>query len=125
MIRELKIIFGLDAVAGQLRVTRQRLVFLMKLGSVAAIAVVLTVTRARRIIRRALSAATAAPAAVLTIVDQTLVPVAGGLFWPLHQPGPSRPLICTTPSAGGRRAAPASSRQDRPKTPKQSGVGDG
>jgi len=71
MVGELQIIFGLDPIASQLRVTGKRFVLLMKLRSVAALAIVLTVPRVRHIVRRALSAATTAPAAVLTIVDQT------------------------------------------------------
>ena len=40
MVRELKIIFGLDTVARQLRVARQVLVLLEKLSGIAALAVV-------------------------------------------------------------------------------------
>jgi hypothetical protein len=70
MVRELEEIFGLDAVALQLRVARERLVFLKKLGGIAARAIVLAITRVRALVRRAGSAAAAAPAATLTIVDQ-------------------------------------------------------
>jgi hypothetical protein len=91
MIRELEIIFGLHAIAGELGVARKRFILLEKLGRIAALPVVLAIALVRHIVRRALAAATAATAAVLTIVDQTLVLVTGGLFWPLHRPGPSRP----------------------------------
>ena len=45
MIRELKIIFGLDAVARELGVARHALVFLEQLGGIAALAIVLAVAR--------------------------------------------------------------------------------
>ena len=70
VIGELEIIFGLDAVALQLRVARERLVFLQELGGVTARAVILPVALARSLVRRAGSPAAAATAAVLTIVDQ-------------------------------------------------------
>jgi len=70
MVRELEKIFGLDAVALQLRVARERLVFFQELGGIAARAIVLAITGVRALVRRAGSAAAAAPAATLTIVDQ-------------------------------------------------------
>ena len=45
MVRELEIIFGLDAVARELRIARHALVFLEQLGGIAALAVVLAVAR--------------------------------------------------------------------------------
>jgi hypothetical protein len=78
MVRELKIIFGLDTVAAKLGVARKRFVLLMKLARIPTRAVLLAVAWGRRIIRRAGSAATTASAAVLAIVDQTLVLVIGG-----------------------------------------------
>jgi len=50
MIRELKVIFGLDTITGELGVARQRLVFLVKLGCVAALAIVLAVAWARHVV---------------------------------------------------------------------------
>jgi hypothetical protein len=71
MLRELKEIFGLDAIALQLRVARERLVFLQELDGIAARAIVLAVVaRVRALVRRAGSAAAAAPAATQTIVDK-------------------------------------------------------
>ena len=71
MLRELEKIFGLDAIALHLRVAGERLVFLQELGGIAARAIVLAVVaRIRALVRRAGSAAAAAPAATLTIVDQ-------------------------------------------------------
>ena len=75
MVRELKIIFGGDAVAGHLGVARQILVLLVKLLGVAAGAIVDAVATATagtpRIALRPL-AATTATAAALTIVDQRM-----------------------------------------------------
>ena len=45
MVRELEIIFGLDAVARELRVARHALVFFEQLGGIAALAIVLAVAR--------------------------------------------------------------------------------
>jgi hypothetical protein len=70
MVRKLQIIFGLNAVARQLRVARKRLVLLVKLRRIPALTIVLAVAAIPRV-RRAWPAAAAAPAAVLTIVDQT------------------------------------------------------
>jgi hypothetical protein len=69
MVRELQIIFGLDAVAGELRVARHVLVFLKQLGRVAALAIVLPIARLTAEILAPLAPAAAA-AATLTIVDQ-------------------------------------------------------
>ena len=70
MIRELEIIFGLDAVAGELHVARQRLVFFEQLGGIAALAIVLAIAvRTTGHTLGTLSTATAT-AAALTIVDQ-------------------------------------------------------
>jgi hypothetical protein len=70
MVGVLKIIFSLDAVARELRVTRHALVFFEQLGGVAALAIVLAVSaRLSAEIRAPLSTATAS-AAALTIVDQ-------------------------------------------------------
>jgi hypothetical protein len=74
MVRELQIIFGLDPVTGQLRVARQALVFLEQLRGIAPLAVILTVAvRPSAYILRPLSPATA-PAAALTIIDQSPLP---------------------------------------------------
>ena len=75
MIRELKIIFGLDAVAGLLGVARHALVFLMQLGGIAALAIILAIA-AIIVAGHALgllSTATAT-AATLTIIDQAKFP---------------------------------------------------
>jgi hypothetical protein len=50
MIRELEIIFGLHAIAGELRVARHRLIFLVKLGGIAALTIVLAVAWARHVV---------------------------------------------------------------------------
>ena len=93
VVRELVVIFGLNAVALHLRVPGEGFVFFEQLRSVAAIAIVLPVAL-RGLVRRAgsASAATAATAvAVLTIVDQKKVLVLVVLNQPLRGPGPSRP----------------------------------
>ena len=69
MIRELEIIFGLDAVARELRIARHALVFFEQLGGVAALAIVLPVARLSAEVLAPLSPA-AAPAAALSIIDQ-------------------------------------------------------
>jgi hypothetical protein len=81
VIRELKIIFGVDAVALHLRVARQILVFLKKLGGIATrpiVETIATIGTARLTVTRLL-APTAAPATVLTVVYQLgLILVTGG-----------------------------------------------
>jgi hypothetical protein len=72
MVGVLEIIFGLDPVASQLRVARQRLVFLKQLGGIAALAVILPVAGTSGHALRALSTA-ATTTAALTIVDQLVV----------------------------------------------------
>ena len=81
MVRELQIIFGLDAVARELRVARHALVFLEQLGGVAALAIVLAVPGCPPRFWSPLSP-TAAPAAALTIIDQmpTSLRVVAGPF---------------------------------------------
>jgi hypothetical protein len=69
VIGELEIIFGLHAVARELRVARHALVFLEELGGIAALAIVLAVPRLSAEIPSSLSP-TAAPAAALSIIDQ-------------------------------------------------------
>jgi hypothetical protein len=73
MVRILQIIFGLDAITRELRVARHALVFFEQLRSVAALAIVLPVSR---LSTEALAplAPTAAPAAALTIIDQIRLP---------------------------------------------------
>src|SRR5204863_3461524 len=75
MIRILKVIFGLDAIAAHLGVAGEALIFFEQLGRVAALPVVLAVARIGVGARRttAAAAAAAAPAAALTIVDQTKI----------------------------------------------------
>ena len=69
MVGELEIIFGLNAIARELRVPRHALVFFEQLGGIAALAIVLTVPRLSAEVRSPLSP-TAAPAAALSIIDQ-------------------------------------------------------
>jgi hypothetical protein len=72
MIRELQIIFGVDAIALRLRVAREALIFFEQLGGIAAGAVVdaiATILAAGLTIARLLTA-TAATTAVLTIIYQ-------------------------------------------------------
>ncbi len=70
MIRELKVIFGLDAVAGELHVARQCLILFEQLGGVTALAIVLAIAiRTAGNTLGTLSAA-APTAAALTIIDQ-------------------------------------------------------
>jgi len=69
MVRELKIIFGLDAVAGELGIARHAFVFLEQLDGIAALTIVLPVSGLAAEVLAPLSPA-AAPAAALTIVDQ-------------------------------------------------------
>jgi len=73
MVSILQIIFGLDAITRELRVARHALVFFEQLRSVAALAIVLPVSR---LSTEALAplALTAAPAAALTIIDQIRLP---------------------------------------------------
>ena len=84
MVRVLKIIFGLDPIARELRVARQRLIFFKKLSGVAALAVVLPSTGIAGHALRALSTA-AATAAALTIVDQLVVSLS---HWRRHYRSP-------------------------------------
>ena len=69
MVRELEIIFGLDAVARKLGVARHAFIFFEQLGGITALATVLPVARLSAEVRSPLSP-TAAPAAALTIIDQ-------------------------------------------------------
>ena len=71
MVRELEVIFGLNTVAGKLRIARHALVLFQKLRRVAALAVVLTVSTALLSAEvRSPLPSTAATAAALSIVDQ-------------------------------------------------------
>lgn len=71
MVRKLQIIFGLNAVARELRIAGHALVFLKQLRGIATLAVVLPVPRLTTEILAPLSS-TATPAAALSIVDQIL-----------------------------------------------------
>jgi len=75
VIRELQKIFGLNAVAGELGVSRHALVFFQQLGGVAALAIVLAVARLSAEVLPPLPT-TAAPAAALSIIDQIHRPYA-------------------------------------------------
>jgi len=70
MVRILQIIFGLHAVARELRVARHALVFLQELGGITALAIVLAVARLSAEVPPSPLSPTAAPAAALSIVDQ-------------------------------------------------------
>jgi hypothetical protein len=80
MVRELQIIFGLDAVARELRVTRHALILLEQLRGVATLAIVLAIAGLSAL--ASLAPATA-PAAALTIVDQMSTSLRGSLHAPL------------------------------------------
>jgi hypothetical protein len=67
---ELKEIFGLDTVAGELGVACHAFVFFEELGGVAALAIILAIPRLSAEVPSASLSPTAAPAAALTIVDQ-------------------------------------------------------
>ena len=74
MVRELQVIFGLDAIPCELRVTRQALVFFEQLGGIAALPVILAIAAAAsRHSLWTLPTATTTTAA-LTIVDQAMLP---------------------------------------------------
>ena len=70
MVRILQIIFGLHAVARELRVARHALVFLQELGGITALAIVLAVARLSAEVPTSPLSPTTAPAAALSIVDQ-------------------------------------------------------
>ena len=72
MVRILQVIFGLDAVAGELRIARERLVFFKQLRRITAMPVVLPVAGTAGHALRALSTA-ATTTAALTIIDQLVV----------------------------------------------------
>jgi len=75
MIRELQIIFGLDAIAPELRVARHALVFFEQLRGVATLAIVLAVAiRPAARILGPLTPAAATAATLLSIIDQMLLP---------------------------------------------------
>jgi hypothetical protein len=82
MVRILEIGLGQHAVALHLGVAGQSLIFLQKLRRIAALPVVLAVARTRIVAAGRSTAATAAaaPAAALTIVDQTKILTKGGLL---------------------------------------------
>jgi hypothetical protein len=88
MVRELEILFGLDAVAGELGVARHALIFFEQLGGIAALPVVLAVPRLSAEILAPLSP-TAATAAALSIVDQmpTSSRSSCSPFWPSGRQG--------------------------------------
>ena len=75
MVRELKVIFGLDAVAGKLRIARHALVLLKQLGGIAALPIVLAISAATTTGHSLWALPTAATTtAALTIIDQALFP---------------------------------------------------
>jgi hypothetical protein len=72
MVCELQIIFGLHPIARELRIARHALVFFEQLGGIAALAIVLPVTRLSAKVLAPLTP-TATPAAALSIIDQIYV----------------------------------------------------
>ena len=70
MVGELQIIFGLDAVARELRVARHALVFFKQLGGIAALPIVLAVAGRPTAEVPGPLAPAAATAAALSIIDQ-------------------------------------------------------
>ncbi len=82
MIGELQIIFGLDAVAGQLGVARHALVFLEQLGGIAALAIILAIAAIIAGDAPGLLSTAAATAAALTIIDQAKFPRRTGAMAP-------------------------------------------
>jgi len=125
MVGELQIEFGLHPVAGQLRITRQRLIFLVELRRIAALAIVLAIAVITGVGRALPAAAAATPAAVLTIVDQTLNPrLVVVISHSIGRALPSR-TFAKLPRQGCHTSGPATSSQDRQKTPEQSGVATG
>jgi hypothetical protein len=70
MVGELKVIFGLDAIPGELRISRHALVFFKKLRRIATLAVVLAVAVWPSAEVLGPLPATTATAAALTIIDQ-------------------------------------------------------
>ena len=109
MIRILQIIFGLDPVAGELRIARQRLVFFEQLRRVAALAVILAVAAgiAGHALRALSTAATTT--AALTIVDQLVVSLS---HWrrPSRSPWSSLQRKCCPRRSGPARAHSSASR---------------
>jgi hypothetical protein len=69
MVRELQIIFGLNAVTRELGIARHALVFLKQLGGIAALAIVLAVAGLSALALSPLSPA-AATASALSVIDQ-------------------------------------------------------
>jgi hypothetical protein len=92
----LQIIFGLHAVAAELRVARHALVFFQKLRRIAALAVVLAIAvRPTAEILWSLSAP-AATAATLSIIDQISFPSKSRSF-PFSPQAKRRELRCSDP----------------------------
>jgi hypothetical protein len=88
MIRKLQIIFGLHAVAGELRIARHALVFLKQLRGIATLTIVLPITLgpAANVLRPL--PPTTATAAPLAIIDQVHFPSKKQKVapWPARQP---------------------------------------
>jgi hypothetical protein len=74
MIGELEVIFGLDAVAGKLAISRHAFVLFVKLRCVPTLPIVARVAAAIAGHATGLLSAAAATAAVLTIIDQSEFP---------------------------------------------------
>jgi len=96
MVRVLQKIFGLDAVAGELRIARHALVFFEQLRRIAALAVVLAIAvRPTAEILGPLPA-TAATAATLSIIDQISFPSKRRSF-PFSPQAKRRDMRCSDP----------------------------
>jgi hypothetical protein len=90
VVRELKIIFTLNAVSGELRIASHVLVFLEQLGGIAALPIILAIAGLAPDVLAPLAAA--APAATLSIIDQNLLPQSSRRLSPLpsgNQTAPS------------------------------------
>lgn len=110
MIGELKVIFGLDAVPGELGIPRHALVFFEKLGGVAALARVAGVTAAVALhsLGPLPSATATAATLLLTIVDQVLIPCRTGIAVAMPKLIPSQRNIGPRASKPGAPSSAAS-----------------
>jgi hypothetical protein len=122
----LEIGFGLHPVALHLGVAGHALILFQQLGGIAALPVVLAIAGSGIVAARRSTAAAAAtaPAAALTIVDQTKILTKGGTLCP-YRPGPSRPPFLRNPGGEGRnlRLQPPLRKNRSFASDKQSGVG--
>ena len=85
MVGELEIIFALDAVAGELRVTREAFVLLQQLRRIAALPIVLAIPSGLSPEVLSPLSPTTAPAAALSLIDQ--IPTSSNRSFPLWPQG--------------------------------------